>query len=61
MVDDAEGRDLYLAYAREGRSAMWVRVPDESDVRKGLRVLADHDYLHAHYSGTRRQTDFHIS
>lgn len=61
VVDDAEGRDLYLAYAREGRSAMWVRVPDESNVRKALRLLADHDYLHARYYGDETQTDFHIS
>ncbi len=61
VVDDAEGRDLYLAYAREGRSAMWLRVPDDSNVRKALTVLADHDYLHARHYGNETQTDFHIS
>jgi hypothetical protein len=49
MVDDVEGRELYLGYAREDRCAMWVRIPDEDDVPKALRVLADHDYLHTRY------------
>ena len=29
VVDDSEGRELYLDYARQGRCAMWVRIPDE--------------------------------
>ena len=29
IVDDSEGRELYLDYARQGRSAMWVRIPNE--------------------------------
>ena len=61
MVDDSEGRELYLAYAREGRCAMWVRIPDEATSRKALRVLADHDYLHTRYYGDETQTDFHVS
>jgi hypothetical protein len=32
IVDDSEGRDLYLGYARQDRCAMWVRIPDEEDV-----------------------------
>jgi hypothetical protein len=43
VTADSEGRELYLGYAREDRSAMWVRIPDEDDVPKALRVLADHD------------------
>ena len=27
IVDDSEGRDLYLEYAREDRSALWLRMP----------------------------------
>ena len=61
MLDDVEGRDLYLGYARDGRSAMWVRLPDDADVPKALRVLADHDYLHTRYYGSEQQTDFHLS
>jgi len=61
LVDDAEGRELYLGYAREGRCAIWVRIPDEADVPKPLRVLADYDYAHARYYGHSTQQDFHVS
>ena len=61
VADDAEGRELYLGYAREDRCALWLRIPDEADVPKALRVLADHQYLHTRYYGSERQTDFHIS
>jgi hypothetical protein len=61
VADDVEGRELYLGYARQDRSAMWVRIPDEGDVPKALRVLADCDYLHTRYYGDTTQHDFHIS
>jgi hypothetical protein len=61
VVDDQEGRDLYLAYAREDRCALWLRLPDEADVPKALRLLADYDYVLTRYYGSERQTDFHIS
>ena len=60
-VDDAEGRELYLSYAREDRSAMWVRIPDANKVPKALRVLADFNYLHTRYYGAENQTDFQLS
>ena len=60
VVDDSEGRELYLDYARQGRCAMWVRIPDEEDVPKALRVLADHDYVHTRYYGSEQQTDFKV-
>jgi len=59
--DDEEGRELYLGYARDDRCALWLHLPREADVRKALRVLADHDYLHTRYYGSEKQTDFHIS
>ena len=61
IVDDSEGRELYLGYAREDRCAMWVRIPDEEDVSKALRILADHEYVHTRYYGTQQQTDFTVS
>jgi hypothetical protein len=61
VVDDSEGRDLYLGYAREDRCAMWVRIPDEEDVPKALRVLANHEYVHTRYYGSQQQTDFTVS
>jgi hypothetical protein len=38
-----------------------LRLPDEADVPKALRVLADHNYVHARYYGSEQQTDFHVS
>jgi len=61
VVDDSQGKELYLAYAGEDRCAMWVRIPDEEGVPKALRVLADHDYLHTRYYGSERQVDFNVS
>lgn len=61
MMDDDAGRDLYLGYAKEGRSALWVRLPDKADVPKVLRVLADREYLHARYYGEDGVQDFHLS
>jgi hypothetical protein len=61
VVADSEGRELYLGYARQDRCAMWVRIPNEEDVPKALRVLADHDYVHARYYGSERQDDFNVS
>ena len=61
FMDDEAGRDLYLEYAKDGRSALWVRLPDKADVRMVLRVLADRDYLHARYYGEDRVQDFHLA
>jgi hypothetical protein len=61
FMDDGAGRDLYLGYAQEGRSALWVRLPDKANVPKVLRVLADREYLHARYYGEDRIEDFHLA
>jgi hypothetical protein len=58
VIDDVEGKALYLGYAREGRSALWLRLPDEHHVRKAMLVLADFNYSHARYYGDKGQTDF---
>jgi hypothetical protein len=34
VVEDVKGQELYLAYARQDRCAMWVRIPDEGRVAK---------------------------
>jgi hypothetical protein len=61
VAEDVEGRELYLAYARDDRCAMWVRILDEDRVPRALRVLAAFDCLHARYYGRDGQHDFHIS
>ena len=60
VIDDAEGRELYLGYAQEDRSALWLRLPDETQVSKALRVLADFNYLHTRYYGSGKQEDFRV-
>ena len=49
VTDDVEARDLYLSYARQGRSALWMHLPEGSNVRKALRVLANHPYVYSRY------------
>jgi hypothetical protein len=61
FLDDVEGRDRYVSYARDGLSALWARIPDEDRVAKALRVLADFDYRHARYYGDGTQTDLEIT
>lgn len=61
VTDDIEGRDMYLAYANEGRSALWVRIPNDRDVANALRLLADHRPLHTRYYGDDRQDDVKLS
>jgi len=58
VIDDSEGKALYLGYASEGRSALWLRLPDEYHVRKAMVVLANLEYSHARYYGDKGQTDF---
>jgi len=60
VTDDVEGRDLYLSYAREGRSALWMRIPDEQDVRKALQVLSGHPYVHSRYYGASGVQDVNL-
>lgn len=60
VVDDTEGKELYLGYAREDRSALWLRLPDEAHVSKALRVLADVNYLHTRYYGSGKQEDYRV-
>src|SRR6266508_2976330 len=57
VMDDSEGRELYLAYAREDRSALWLRLPDDTDVPKALRALADSNYVHTRHYGPGKQQE----
>jgi hypothetical protein len=61
VAEDVEGRELYLAFARDDRCAMWIRLGDDGRAAKALRVLADFDCLHTRYYGDNEQHDFHIS
>jgi hypothetical protein len=60
LTDDEQGLDLYLAYAQEGRCALWARIPDENDAPSALRALADFDCLHTRYYGRHGEDDIHV-
>ena len=60
LTDDPETIELYYGYAHDGRSALWVHVPDEGDARRAVRCLADYDYLHIRHYGDGGQRDIHI-
>jgi hypothetical protein len=60
IIDDVEAKELYLDLASHGYSALWLRVRDDEQVAKALRVLADHRYVRARHYGKDRQTDFSV-
>jgi hypothetical protein len=60
VTDDPDTIELYFGYAREGRSALWVHVPDEADADRAVRCLADHQVLHFRHYGHNRQQDLHL-
>ena len=51
MLDDDDSRALYVSYARDGRAALWLRIPDAADVTKALKILAVDGYVHARHFG----------
>ena len=60
VTDDPDTIELYFGYAREGRAAVWVHVPDDADADRAVRCLADHQVLHFRHYGHDRQQDLHI-
>ena len=60
VTDDPDTIELYFGYAREGRAALWVHVPDEADADRAVRCLADHQVLHFRHYGHDSQQDLHI-
>jgi hypothetical protein len=60
ITDDPATIELYFGYARAGRSALWVHVPNEADAKRAIRGLADHQVLHFRHYGHDRQDDLHI-
>jgi hypothetical protein len=60
VTDDPDTLEQYFGSARQGRSALWVHVPDEADAKRAVRALADHQVLHIRHYGHDRQDDIHI-
>jgi hypothetical protein len=60
VTDDPATIEQYFGYARQGRSALWVHVPDDADADRAVRCLADHQVLHFRHYGHGSQRDIHI-
>jgi hypothetical protein len=60
VTDDPDTIERYFGYARAGRSALWVHVPEEADADRAVRFLVDHQVLHFRHYGHDRQDDLHI-
>jgi len=60
VTDDPDTIELYFGYAREGRAALWVHVPDDADADRAVRCLADHQVLHFRHYGHNSQQDLHL-
>jgi hypothetical protein len=60
VTDDPDTIELYFGYARAGRAALWVHVPDDDDADRAVRALADHQVLHFRHYGHDSQQDVHI-
>jgi hypothetical protein len=60
VTDDRGTIELYFGYAREGRAALWVGIPDRSDANRALRHLADCEELHLRYYGYYSEEDIHL-
>jgi hypothetical protein len=60
VTDDPATIERYFGYAREGRAALWVHVPEDADARRAVRGLADHKVLHFRHYGHGSQQDLHI-
>ena len=60
ITDDQATIDLYFGYAREGRGALWIHVPEHHDASRAMRTLMDHHVLHYRYFGRDRQDDIRV-
>ena len=60
VTDDPDTIELYFGYARAGRAALWVHVPEDDDADRAVRGLADHQVLHFRHYGHDSQQDIHI-
>ena len=60
LTIDAKVVDLFLEYAENGRSFLWVRVPERDDANRAIRGLSRHRVLHFRYYGDGELEDFHM-
>ena len=51
VTSDTKAVELFLSYARAGRSFLWVRAPGREDANRAIRALSTHRVLHFRYYG----------
>jgi hypothetical protein len=51
LTEDQSDIELYFAYAHEGRSALWIHVPEKSEAFRAMRYVTSHQLLHFRYLG----------
>jgi hypothetical protein len=51
---DQSNIELYFRYAREGRMALWIHVPEADDASRAARYLANHQVLHFRHFDKRK-------
>ena len=60
VTSDTEAVELFLRYAREGRSFLWVHVADREVANTAIRNLSTHKVLHYRYYGDESVEDIHV-
>ena len=60
LTDEQETLKRYHGYARRGRAALWVHVPNPADADQAVRGLADHNVLYFRHYGHDRQVDIEM-
>ncbi|HEX2048631.1 MAG TPA: hypothetical protein VHF27_12765 [Acidimicrobiales bacterium] len=53
--------EMFLDYAENGRSFLWIRVPQREDANRAIRALVGHRVLHYRYYGDNSVEDIHVS
>ena len=60
VTSDSKAVDLFLDSAHDGRSFLWVHVPDREDANRAIRGLSEHEVLHIRYYGDGDLEDIHV-
>jgi hypothetical protein len=60
VTSDTDAVQLFLEYAHDGRSFVWVHVPDKKDAGRAVRGLSTLRVLHVRYYGDDVVEDIHL-
>jgi hypothetical protein len=60
VTSDTEAVELFLRYARDGRSFLWMHVADREVANTAIRNLSTHKVLHYRYYGDGSVEDIHV-